>query len=56
MKVYTLTKGFAPGGYNPVTCKIFSTREKAEKAKQKAQKEFGNTFLIFNVEEWEVDE
>lgn len=54
MKVYGLTQGFAPGGYNPVTCDIFSTREKAEEAKRKAEKEFGNTFLIFKIEELEV--
>ena len=56
MKVYGLTESWAPGGYDPVTCGIFSTREKAEEVKKKCEEnpKFKDAF-VYDIEEWEVD-
>lgn len=53
LKVYGITEVWAPGGYDPVTVAICSTREKAENMKKRFEVEY--TDLMFDIEEWEVD-
>lgn len=53
MKVYVLIKGWEYEGEN--ICQIFDSKEKADKAKEKADHDNKNRGCYFEVEEFDVE-
>lgn len=56
MNVYGVTEAWMPGKNSPVTCGIFSTKEKAEEAKRYYEETLNlHGEFVYEIEKWEVD-